>query len=88
MNDLSHLNKIRTLNDIKLEKARLRYELMVAESQIYDSMRSVESMASFPSLYSRIMYGFEIGQKIVEKVISIIHYFRSGKKKKKKKHKN
>lgn len=87
MPDLNHLHKIRTLNDIKLEKARLRYELMAAEAQINESYRSLESLASIPSLYSRITYGFEIGQKIVGKVISLMQFFRKGKKKKKKKSK-
>lgn len=82
------LNKIKTLSDIKLEKAKLRYDLLVAENKLSETFETIEAMATFPSFFSRISDGFEIAQTVyirISRIIERINSWRSKRKKKKRK---
>jgi len=86
--DDRRFTKIKTLNDIKLEKARLRYDLLTLENKLTENLKSFESMASVSSFFSRIGYGFEIASTIYQRISDLISRFRSWRKKKKKKKKH
>ncbi len=81
----SRFKKIKSLNDLKLEKARLRYELLVIENNLNENFKAVEDMASYSALISRITYGFEVGQRVYKKIHQLISWFGSRRKSKKKK---
>jgi hypothetical protein len=83
--DSRRFTKIKTLNDIKLEKARLRYELLTIENRLTENLQSIESMASVSSVFSRISYGFEVANNVYQRISDLIAKFRSWRKKKKKK---
>lgn len=51
--DVSRFKNIRTLQDIKLEKARLRYEMLVAENRLLDDLRVIQGVFTAPALISR-----------------------------------
>ncbi len=83
--DTSRFSKIKTLHDIKLEKAKLRYELLVAENRLMENFQAIEDMATFSSVFSRIAYGFEIAQNVYARVMDISDRFSSWRRKRKKK---
>ena len=79
------MSKIKTLHDIKLEKAKLRYELLVAENRLMENFQAIEDMATFSSVFSRIAYGFEIAQKVYSRIMDVSSRFSSWRRKRKKK---
>ncbi len=83
--DTRRFNKIRTLNDIKLEKERLRYEILIAENRLMENFQSVEDLFSIPSFFSRVTYGFEVAHNVYKRVRDLMEKFGSWRRKKKKK---
>jgi hypothetical protein len=83
--DTRRFNNIKTLNDIKLEKARLRYELLVIENRLNENIQSLKNLASVTSAFSRIGYGFQMAQNAYGRIHTLVSKFRSWRKKKKKK---
>lgn len=51
--DVSRFKNIRTLQDIKLEKARLRYEMLLAENRLLDDLRVFQGIFTAPALLNR-----------------------------------
>jgi len=86
--DTSRFKKIKTLNDLKLEKARLRYELIVIENNLNENFKAVEDMASYSALISKVTYGFEVGQRIYKKIHQLFSWIGSKRKGRKKKNKD
>lgn len=86
--DTQRFSKIRTLKDIKLEKARLRLETFALETSLNENLRAIRSVGSIPGFFSRMSYGFELGQRIYQKIYDWIILFKSWRKKKKKKKNN
>ncbi len=56
--DMERFRRIRTLHDIKIEKARLRYESLVAENAMMDSVRAVGSLFSLVRYIRKVSAGF------------------------------
>ncbi len=83
--DSNRFNKIKTLNDLKLEKARLRYEVLVAEGRMMENFQSIESLFTLPSILSRIKFGFEVAYNVYEKIRDFSGHFGFWRKKKKRK---
>jgi hypothetical protein len=86
--ETSRFKKIRTSKDLKLEKARLRYELVIIENNLNQNFKAVEDMASYSALFSKISYGYEVGQRIYSKINQLFSWIgskRKGKKKRKNK---
>lgn len=83
--DKRRFGKLRTLNDIKLEKERLRYEMLIAENRLMENFHSVDKLITLPSVFSRIAYGFEVAQTVYYRFRDVIDKFSSWKKKKKNK---
>ncbi len=50
----SRYRKIKTLQDIRVEKARLRYEALVAENAMMEGFRSVERAFTMFSMVRRV----------------------------------
>ncbi len=78
-------SKFRTLNDIKLEKERLRYEMLIAENRLMENFHSINKLITLTPLFSRITYGFQVAQTVYHRFRDIIDKFSSWKKKKKNK---
>lgn len=83
--DTSRFKRIKTLKDLKLEKARLRYELLVIENNLSQNFKAVEDMASYSALFSKITYGYEVGQRIYKKFHQLFSWLGSKRKRRKKK---
>ncbi len=83
--DSTHYNKIRRLSDLKVEKARLRYEMAVIENRINNNIEGIRDLASLPSFLSRITYGFEVAQTVYSRISKIISKFSSWRSKRKQK---
>lgn len=77
--DTSRLKNIKTLNDIKLEKARLRYEMMAAESHLHESLEGVQRMFTLNGIVTRISTGILFAQDIYQKVNNLFSWFRRKK---------
>lgn len=62
MIDTHRYRKIKTFQDIRLEKARLRYEALVAENAMMEGFRSLERVFTIFSMARRVSdyvgYGF------------------------------
>ena len=64
---LESLKDIRSMKDIRAEKARLRYEALIAETKMMESFRAVERMFTFFSGVRRVsgalVYAFGVMSK-------------------------
>lgn len=60
MIDSKRFREIKTLQDIKLEKAKLRYEMLIAENRLIDSLGVVQGFFTASQLLSRAneMYAY------------------------------
>jgi hypothetical protein len=56
---------IRTLQDIKLEKAKIRYEMLIAENRLMDSFNAVEKLVTIVSFFRRFAAGFAYAQHFI-----------------------
>lgn len=56
---------IRTLQDIKLEKAKIRYEMLIAENSLMDSINAVEKLFTIVSYFRRFAAGFSYAQHFI-----------------------
>jgi hypothetical protein len=86
--DTRRFNKIKTLSDIKLEKARLRYELLILETELNENLSLLRSISTYTSIFARVGYGYTIGKKIYQVIHSLFSKVVSWRKKKKKKNKS
>lgn len=80
---LQKFSKIKSLQDIKLEKARLRYEMLVAENRLMENINAIERSFSISSFFSKFTYGFRTAVSVYEKIQKIAGKFSFGRKKKK-----
>jgi hypothetical protein len=86
--DTQRFLKIKSLSDLKYEKARLRYEILALEARLDENITTLRSVASFASLFSRVGFGFDLMQNAYYRVKWLFSKISSwtGKKKKKKSH--
>ncbi len=56
---------IRTLQDIKLEKAKIRYEMLIAENRLMESLNAVEKLFTIVSFFKRFAAGFTYAQHFI-----------------------
>lgn len=80
MFDKKRFSKIRNLHDIRLEKAKLRYEVLAAENRLSDSFELVGQMFSLPALIARFRIGMSVARKVYDVFSGLISWV-SGKKK-------
>jgi len=81
MTDLTRFRQLRNFQDIKLEKSRLRYDMLLAENQLMSSLHAIQGLVTLTSFLSRFAEGFSYAQRILS---GISHAFGwvFGKKKK------
>lgn len=77
--DTSRFRKIRTLDDIKLEKARLKYEMMAAENDLHSSLEGIQRMFTMNGFITRVSTGVLFAQDLYHKFGNIISWFRRKK---------
>ncbi|MDX9940610.1 MAG: hypothetical protein RBS53_00165 [Bacteroidales bacterium] len=77
--DTTRFKKIKTLNDIKLEKERLRYEMLAAEHSLHDSLEGIQQTFTMNGLVSRVSTGFLFAQDVYNRFGNIISFFRRKK---------
>ncbi len=60
MIDSKRFREMKTLQDIKLEKAKLRYEVLVAENRLIESLGALQGLFTASQLLSRAneMYAY------------------------------
>ena len=66
--DLNRFKNIKTLNDIKLEKARLRYDMLLAENRLLENLESVQRIFTIGGLISRISNAVKFGQDVYHRI--------------------
>ncbi len=71
MTDVKRFKKLRSLKDIKLEKAKLRYEILVAENNMMDNLDHAGSFLALGKVASRISSGLNTFVKTYSIVASI-----------------
>ncbi len=59
MNSLLRLKAVRTLQDIRVEKARLHYEALIAEKELTDSFRALGRIYSLANVVGRAAKGIK-----------------------------
>lgn len=78
------LKDVRTMQDLRVEKARLRYEVLMAEKDLSDSLRAVGKVITFFTLFRRVAGGARFAYGVVSRLSGFLTGF-FGKKSKKKK---
>jgi hypothetical protein len=85
--DTQRFLKIKSLSDLRYEKARLRYEIAALEARLDENLTTLRSVASYASIFSSVGFGFEMVSNAYHRVrwlIDKISSWTGGKKKKKK----
>ncbi|MFO7997897.1 MAG: hypothetical protein R6U86_02835 [Bacteroidales bacterium] len=59
---------IRTFQDIKLEKARLRYEMLLAENSLTAGLSAIQGLLTLTGFLSRFSEGFSYAQNFVFRI--------------------
>jgi hypothetical protein len=75
----SRFKNIRTFNEIKLEKARLRYEMLVAENRLHENLEGVQRIVTMGAFASRISTGVHFVQDVYQRFSGLISWFRRKK---------
>jgi hypothetical protein len=83
MFDTKRFSKIKSLQDIRLEKARLRYEMLTAENRLSDSLQTAGQIFSLSALMARVRIGMTVARKSYDIFSGLLRWV-SGKRKKKK----
>lgn len=78
------LHNIKSYSDIKLEKARLRYEILVLENHLNDNLRYFKNIGNYTTIFTSMGSGFTVGRKIYQGATDLFSKFTFWKKKKKK----
>jgi len=75
--------KIHSLNDISLEKQRLRFEIMKAEENIHSGYRNILEAFTLKNLVSTVASDLSVTSSVVSKAFAFGKSFMSKHKKKK-----
>lgn len=62
------LRDVRTMQDLRAEKARLRYEALMAEKDLTDSLRAVDKVFTFFTLFRRAAGGVRYAYGVLSRV--------------------
>ena len=65
---VERLKHIRTMQDLRVEKARLRYEALMAEKDLADSIRAVGKVVTFFTLFRRAAGGARYAYGVVSRL--------------------
>jgi len=79
--DTSRFKNIKSFNDIKLEKARLRYDMLVAENSLQENLEGVQRLVTMGAIASRVSTGVHFVQDVFQKVSGLFSWFRRKKSK-------
>jgi hypothetical protein len=72
MADTQRFRKIKNFQDIKLEKAKLRYEALLAENRLYDDLVAIQNQFTFPVFLSKFKEGFSYASKIYSGIYNVM----------------
>lgn len=81
MIDYRQFRHIRNFQDIRLEKARLRYEMLLAENRLMASLHAIQGFVTLTTFFSRFSEGFSIARNIASRLGQAFSWV-FGKKKK------
>ncbi len=76
------IRKIKTMDDIRVEKARLRYEALIAEKNLNESLGAFEKLSDFLSNIKRGYSAFQQAYHMFSRMNSWLARVFSGFKKK------
>lgn len=68
MIQIGHLRKVKTMQDLRVEKARLRYEALMAEKDMEDSLQAVGKVVTFFTLFRRAASGARYAYGVVSRL--------------------
>lgn len=75
---MQRFKNLKTLQDIRLEKARLKYEMLVAENRLNENLGAIEKLFTITSVFRRFMDGLNYARHIYENVRYYIRKFTGG----------
>ena len=68
MISIDRLREVRTMQDLRVEKARLRYEALMAEKDLSDSLQAVGKVVTFFTLFRRAAGGARYAYGIISRL--------------------
>lgn len=68
MFDLSRLGHIRSFHDIRLEKARLRYEMLASENRLNKSLGATAQKLNPQGLFTQLTTGWTLAKGLIRMV--------------------
>jgi hypothetical protein len=77
--NLARYKNIRTFNEIKLEKAKLRYEMLVVENRLHENLEGVQRIFTMGAFASRITTGVHFAQNVYQRFAGFLSWFRRKK---------
>lgn len=79
--DHKHFRHLRNFQDIRLEKARLRYDMLMAENRLTASLNAIQGFVNLTTFFTRFSEGFSIARNVFSRVSQAVSWV-FGKKKK------
>jgi flagellar biosynthesis regulator FlbT len=73
--------KLRTFKDIEIAKGKVRYDMLVAENHLYETLMSIERIFTITSFLGRFTSGFTHAQGAYSKISSLFGKIFKKKKK-------
>lgn len=68
MIQIGRLRNVKTMQDLRVEKARLRYEALMAEKDMEDSLQAVGKVVTFFTLFRRAAGGARYAYGVVSRL--------------------
>lgn len=70
MKPIDH-KKLKSFKDIEIAKGKVRYEMLVSENQLYETMMGIERIFTLTSFFSRFSSGFSNAQNAYSRITGI-----------------
>lgn len=79
--DHKQFRHIRNFQDIKLEKARLRYDMLLAENRIMANLNAIQGFVTLAAFFTRFSQGFSVARSVFSRFSQAFSWvFRKKKK--------
>jgi len=75
MINTKRFRKLKTLHDIELEKARLKYDMLLAENRLMEDIDAVSGLFTHSSFFSRASDAFSYASGVYSGIQNLLGWF-------------
>ncbi len=75
MIDFKRLRNMKNLQDIKLERAKLRYEVLLAEARLIEDLGAIQSLFTLPAFFVQFKDGLSFAHRMFDGIQNVLGWF-------------